>query len=495
MNFAFQTRLFRLMPARLVDALQMYRTACSGIPSRAWTTYIPVRTLAAPSKHDEDSSFLPAALWYRRLMKLFGNSDYEQVVKLWSTCDEPARFTRGVYVPALFSLCKLDRLEPAIQLLNQARASGSANFRSYQAVLSLLVKHRKYAEAAELFREAVRIGRMTATSVYTRPIHMSYVAIEHVVRAQSSVDIRQLFTAVKELWYRAQDVGVPFDDKLVHAYLHLLSLGPDLQPLIEEFQKIRQQMPSLLSTRSYNQMIWAMAQHEQFGVALELFDEALKLGLKPDKFTYHVVLNACAKRGDVASIETLVNDMRVEHLEPDQVTYNIMMEGHGRAGLLDKCEAILQSMRSCPSLAPDRFTYFHLFDACARSKDVLRAERLWHEMIAVDKLERDADLYGNLLEVYMRAQKYSKAVDVFREMAAVPIPWRMKETTTFAKFFVAHANREVMSAAFVFLRTAVQPHQQPAVKMVSVYNRLLSPPQTKAFTELLHQLSLYLSRK
>jgi pentatricopeptide repeat protein len=79
---------------------------------------------------------------------------------------------------------------------------------------------------------------------------------------------------------------------------------------------------------------------------LELLQELVQKGLKPDGVTFLCALTGCSYSGLVEEGGLLFNSMKTLHgIDPDRRHYSCMIDLLGRAGLLDEAEELLQRAR------------------------------------------------------------------------------------------------------------------------------------------------------
>lgn len=64
-----------------------------------------------------------------------------------------------------------------------------------------------------------------------------------------------------------------------------------------------------------------------------LLREMLHLGVSPDTFTYNVVLDGYARRGEAAQVKALYQQLIDSGLDPDLDTFNCLLRGLARCVL------------------------------------------------------------------------------------------------------------------------------------------------------------------
>ncbi|CAK7340416.1 unnamed protein product [Dovyalis caffra] len=170
--------------------------------------------------------------------------------------------------------------------------------------------------------------------------------------------------------------------------------------------------------KNKNVVIWTamIATYQQHGRAnrvVELFDEMLGEGVKPDHITFVCVISACGHTGHVERRYDYFNSMKKAHgISPGIENHACMVDLLGRAGRLDEAKKFVESM----PLKPDSTVLGALVEACAHygNLDIGRevAERLFemgpdragnHVMLsnthARNGMLRDADKIRRLMGI------------------------------------------------------------------------------------------------
>ncbi|KAI3452715.1 hypothetical protein Pfo_009379 [Paulownia fortunei] len=93
----------------------------------------------------------------------------------------------------------------------------------------------------------------------------------------------------------------------------------------------------------FTSIISALARNGRGRECLEMLDEMIQNGLKPDKVTFFSVLMGCNHAGLVEEGRLLFYSMQTHHgLHPERQHYSCMVDLLGRAGLLDEAEQLLK---------------------------------------------------------------------------------------------------------------------------------------------------------
>ncbi|AYU77927.1 kinetoplast polyadenylation/uridylation factor 1 [Leishmania donovani] len=99
----------------------------------------------------------------------------------------------------------------------------------------------------------------------------------------------------------------------------------------------------------------------------------------PTSVTFHQVMNAYAKTGDVVKMEKVHEEFLEKGYTENNVTYNILMDGHGRAKGYEQMEELRQK-RSAAGIPMDDITYCIMIAAYGRSRLDKDVQRLFDEV-------------------------------------------------------------------------------------------------------------------
>lgn len=130
---------------------------------------------------------------------------------------------------------------------------------------------------------------------------------------------------------------------------------------LEAGQRVFESMDHKQDPMMWNTMISALAQHGLGERAIELFYDLVKSGVKPDRITFVVILNACSHSGLVPAglhlFESMTRDFRIS---PDQEHYACLIDLLGRAGCFSE---VITQLRKMP-LRPDSRVWNSLLGVC-----------------------------------------------------------------------------------------------------------------------------------
>ncbi|XP_028077651.1 pentatricopeptide repeat-containing protein At2g21090 [Camellia sinensis] len=161
--------------------------------------------------------------------------------------------------------------------------------------------------------------------------------------------------------------------KQIHAYLIRSGFKPNaivVSSLIDMYSKcgclgVGRQVFDIMGNKQdyvlWNTMISALAQHGCGEEAIQMYNDMVRSGVKPDRITFVVILNACSHSGLVEEGLTYFQSMTKEHgIVPDQEHYACLVDLLGRAGCFDELMNQLDKM----PCKPDGLVWNALLGVC-----------------------------------------------------------------------------------------------------------------------------------
>ncbi|PHT79647.1 Pentatricopeptide repeat-containing protein [Capsicum annuum] len=164
-------------------------------------------------------------------------------------------------------------------------------------------------------------------------------------------------------------------------------------------------------TVSWTSMILALAQHGLGNEALQLYENMLALGMKPDHITYIGVLTACTHVGLVAQGRSYYTMMKEIHgIEPTSSHCACMIDLFGRAGLLEEAQDFIENM----PIEPDVIAWGSLLSSCRVHKKVELAKVAADRLLSIDP--ENSGAYSALANVYSACGKWDEAAKIRKSM-------------------------------------------------------------------------------
>ena len=105
----------------------------------------------------------------------------------------------------------------------------------------------------------------------------------------------------------------------------------------------------------------------------KLWDDMQSAGVRPDVFTYSILIGALGKAGDTEGAREAFQDMKRTGVRPNVVTYNTLIDALGKAGDTESARQAFKDMEHA-GVRPNVVTYNTLIDALGKAGDT---ERMW----------------------------------------------------------------------------------------------------------------------
>ncbi|KAK8643462.1 hypothetical protein V6N13_012761 [Hibiscus sabdariffa] len=162
---------------------------------------------------------------------------------------------------------------------------------------------------------------------------------------------------------------------------------------------------------AWTAMINGLAMHGDAIGSLNLFNEMLSSGVRPNEVTFLGVLSACSHGGLVDEGREIFATMKQRYrLEPGLGHYGCMVDMLGRAGLLEEAREIIEDM----PIEPTAQVWAPLFGACMIHKAYDLGEYIGKHLIELQP-ER-CGRYALLATLYSRCQKWDSAAEIRKLM-------------------------------------------------------------------------------
>lgn len=170
----------------------------------------------------------------------------------------------------------------------------------------------------------------------------------------------------------------------------------------------------------YNVMIAAYAHHGYQDEAIQLFDEMLEKGFRPDEVTFLALLSACRHSGLVELGEKYFYSMAENYaITPESDHYACVIDLYGRSNQLEKA---VEFMRKIP-IECDAVLLGTFLNACKMNRNVELAREAEEELLRIGDYNRAG--YVQLANVYAAEGKWV-------EMGKIRKKMRGKEVKKFA---------------------------------------------------------------
>ncbi|KAL3509456.1 hypothetical protein ACH5RR_028857 [Cinchona calisaya] len=174
--------------------------------------------------------------------------------------------------------------------------------------------------------------------------------------------------------------------------------------------KIFAQMP-VRNLITWNSMVSGLAQNGRGAEAIEIFNEMINYGVKPDRISFVNVLFACSHSGLVDKGRQYF-ELMTEHygIKAEISHYSCMVDLLGRASEIEEAEDLINSSE----FSNDSSLWAALLGSCTTGTNPTIAERIAKKMM---ELKPDYHLsYVLLANVYREVGRWNDALEIRRQM-------------------------------------------------------------------------------
>lgn len=142
--------------------------------------------------------------------------------------------------------------------------------------------------------------------------------------------------------------------------------------------------------QTYNTMIKILCKKKKFGKARKLLKWMWVEGLKPDVFSYGTLISRLGKSGHLVGALELFDKMPERGVSPDATCYNILIHGYFRKGDFEKANEIWERLLKESLIYPNVVTYNVMINGFCKCRKFNESFEIWDRM---KRNEREQDLY------------------------------------------------------------------------------------------------------
>ncbi|KAK9091867.1 hypothetical protein Syun_026778 [Stephania yunnanensis] len=148
--------------------------------------------------------------------------------------------------------------------------------------------------------------------------------------------------------------------------------------------------------------------------AVEWFERMPEFGCSPDNVTYSAMIDVYGRAGNVDMALRLYDRARTERWRVDVITFSTLIKIYGSSGNFDGALNVYEEMKAL-RVKPNLVIYNRLLDTMGRAKRPWQAKNIYREMRS-NGFEPSWATYAALLRAYSRARYGADAISVYREM-------------------------------------------------------------------------------
>ncbi|KAF2502996.1 hypothetical protein BU16DRAFT_521627 [Lophium mytilinum] len=168
-------------------------------------------------------------------------------------------------------------------------------------------------------------------------------------RAGDAEKVHQLFEELCETWGSPNESTgrrEHITNGMMWPLLYVHAKRVELHAVVEQFQRMSKEFGLKPDARAWNILLYAYTRADDLDGSLETFEDFLESGNVYDVYSFAPVLDICARRGDVDSIEALFSKARLLHLPIDRLATHraALVLAHINSENLPAAEDAMESM-------------------------------------------------------------------------------------------------------------------------------------------------------
>eukprot|EP01018_Ginkgo_biloba_P025844 Gb_04234 [translate_table: standard] len=260
-------------------------------------------------------------LWNAMITGYGQNGCDEEALKLFYQMQPTGAVPDQITLISVLSACtKNGRVEDARRVFDKM---SHRNVSSWNAMIAGYTQNRHSGQALNLFSQMQRAG-----------VKSDEVTFASVLTACASLAALQQGKQVHSLVIRTGfESSVFVGSALVDVYCKSGSA--------DDAREMFDKMPER-NVVSWNAMMAGYAQNGLGKAAIQLFEQMLRVDIKPTHITFIAVLSACSHAGLLEEGQRYFDSMHRDHcITPNAEHYACMIDLLGRAGLLDEAENLM----------------------------------------------------------------------------------------------------------------------------------------------------------
>ncbi|PHT43966.1 hypothetical protein CQW23_17991 [Capsicum baccatum] len=311
-------------------------------------------------------------------------------------------------------LAKEGDVDEAFELFGRMK---ERNLRSWTAMITGLVHCGKAKEAVRLFVEMEETG-----------LKANEVTVVAVLAACADLGALELGRRIHEY---SDESGFKRNVHVCNTLIDMYIKCGCLEAAKVVFEDLKDR-----TIVSWSAMIQGLAIHGQADEALELFNEMIRMGVKPNEVTFLGILHACSHMGMIKEGREFFASMsRDYNISPQIEHYGCMVDLLSRAGLLQDAYELITSM----PIKPNAVIWGSFLGGCRIQKDVEMAEEAMRHLGVLDPL--NDGYYIIMSNIYAEAKRWEDAARVRKLMKDRGV----KKTPGLSTITIAQATHEFVA--------------------------------------------------
>ncbi|KAL6520190.1 hypothetical protein OROMI_032370 [Orobanche minor] len=408
--------------------------------------------------------------------------------------DSPIQLNLFIYNNTLEALRQAENFNFVEEIINYMAVEGvHPNVVTYNALMGVYIDQGQVAKAIELFKE------MTAKGISPSPASYSTVLFAYR-RMEDGFGALSFFIEIRNKYHKGEIVKDSHDGDWDHEFVKLESfttrvcyqvmklwlvrrenLSTDVVRLLKEMDKAGlkpslgenerliwectqeehhhvakelyariRQMDSKISLSVCNHVIWLMGKAKKWWVALEIYEDLLDKGPKPNTRSdeliishFNILLTVAREKGIWRRGVRLLNKMEEKGLKPGSTEWNSVLVACSKASETEAAIEIFKRMVE-QGEKPTIISYGALLSALEKGQLYDEALRVWKHMVRMG-VQPNLYVYTIMASIYAGQGKFSSVDSVIREMVTVSVD---PTVVTFNAIISSCARSNMGSAAY-----------------------------------------------
>ncbi|KAL9641965.1 hypothetical protein ABK040_004022 [Willaertia magna] len=168
---------------------------------------------------------------------------------------------------------------------------------------------------------------------------------------------------------------------VIDSLLNMFCKCGSLDEAIDYFKMLLSEKINLITTVTWNTLIEGFGMSGRGKEAIDLFDEMIKFGFKPDALTFCGLFIACSESGLVAEAKGIFRAMELKYnVKPEMMHFEKMVDVLCNNSLLSEAEEFIYEL----DLQRNVDVLKKLYKACVVQGDIERKERVMKRIVEID---------------------------------------------------------------------------------------------------------------
>jgi pentatricopeptide repeat protein len=167
---------------------------------------------------------------------------------------------------------------------------------------------------------------------------------------------------------------------------------------------------------TFSVLIKANCDNDHLEDALQLLDEMLTFGFRPDEVVFNNLMAGCARHGNAKLGKQLYDDMVKSGLRPSNATFSILIRLYHQSKLLEDAVTLLKTEPAKHNVEPEDRLFVQLIQSCIRERQGRRAVEVY-EMLS-KRSTPNATTHSGMLGTCMRLNMFDTAGEMLNKAVA-----------------------------------------------------------------------------